>query len=133
MIYNCYEFPLLLVTRCLDLGPRATRRVSQQDLRAILPLGGLSETEKGCARWSCGLAHMARVELELELELELIHPIWHYGTEASASGWSGGACVAREVSAERGGMGERGCARRLGGDNKKPASSHSFMSKISTG
>ena len=24
-------------------------------------------------------------------------------------------CVAREVSVERGGMGERGCARRLGG------------------
>ena len=27
----------------------------------------------------------------------------------------GCACVAREVSAERGGMGERRCARRLGG------------------
>ena len=27
----------------------------------------------------------------------------------------GCACVAREVSVERGGMGERGCARRLGG------------------
>ena len=27
----------------------------------------------------------------------------------------GCACVAREVSVERGGMGERGCARSLGG------------------
>jgi len=27
----------------------------------------------------------------------------------------GCACVAREVRVERGGMGERGCARRLGG------------------
>ena len=27
----------------------------------------------------------------------------------------GCACVAREVSVERGGIGERGCARRLGG------------------
>jgi len=25
------------------------------------------------------------------------------------------ACAAREISVERGGMGERGCARRLGG------------------
>ena len=29
----------------------------------------------------------------------------------------GCACVAREVSAERGSMGERGCARRLVGEN----------------
>ena len=38
-----------------------------------------------------------------------------YGTEASAAGRSGRACVARAVNVERGGMGERGCARRLGG------------------
>ena len=37
-----------------------------------------------------------------------------HGTEASAAGRSGRACVARVVRAERGGMGERGCARRLG-------------------
>ena len=37
-----------------------------------------------------------------------------YDTEANAAGRSGRACVARAVSVERGGMGERGCARRLG-------------------
>jgi len=33
-----------------------------------------------------------------------------YGTEASSAGRSGRACVARAVSVERGGMGERGYA-----------------------
>ena len=37
-----------------------------------------------------------------------------YSTEASSAGRSWRACVARAVSVERGGMGERGCARRLG-------------------
>ena len=37
-----------------------------------------------------------------------------YGTEANAAGRNGRACVARAVSVERGGMDERGCARRLG-------------------
>ena len=38
-----------------------------------------------------------------------------YPTPRDGSGWTRCACVAREVSVERGGMGERGCARRLGG------------------
>ena len=37
-----------------------------------------------------------------------------YGSEANAAGRRGRACVARAVSVERGGMGERGCERRLG-------------------
>ena len=37
-----------------------------------------------------------------------------YGTEASAAGRSGRACVARVLCVQRGGMGERGCVRRLG-------------------
>ena len=38
-----------------------------------------------------------------------------HGTEASAADRSGRACVARAVIVERGGMGERRCAGRLGG------------------
>ena len=37
-----------------------------------------------------------------------------YGTKTSAPGCSGGVCVARAVSVERGGMGKRGCARHMG-------------------
>jgi len=47
------------------------------------------------------------------LELELIQP--HMAQKPVLRGEVGCACVAREVSVERGGMGERGCARRLGG------------------
>jgi len=47
------------------------------------------------------------------LELELIHP--HMAQKPVLRGEAGCACVAREVSVERGVMGERGCARRLGG------------------
>jgi len=47
-----------------------------------------------------------------ELELELIQS--HMAQKPVLRGEVGCACVAREVSAERGGMGERGCARRLG-------------------
>ena len=46
-------------------------------------------------------------------ELELIQP--HMAKKPVLRGEVGCACVAREVSVERGGMGERGCARRLGG------------------
>ena len=46
------------------------------------------------------------------LELELIQP--HMAQKPVLRGEVGRACVAREVSVERGGMGERGCARRLG-------------------
>ena len=56
-----------------------------------------------CHRWS----------RELELELELIQP--HMAQKPVLRGEVGCACVAREVSVERGGMGERGCARRLDG------------------
>ena len=46
-------------------------------------------------------------------ELELIQS--HMAQKPVLRGEVGCACVAREVSVERGGMGERGCARRLGG------------------
>ena len=52
-------------------------------------------------------------ECSTELELELIKP--HMAQKPVLRGEVGCACVAREVSVERGGMGERGCARRLGG------------------
>jgi len=48
-----------------------------------------------------------------ELELELIQP--HMAQKPVLRGEVGCACVEREVSVERGGMGESGCARRLGG------------------
>jgi len=48
------------------------------------------------------------------VELELIQS--HMAQKPVLRGEKGCACVAREVSVERGGgMGERGCARRLGG------------------
>ena len=43
-------------------------------------------------------------------ELELIQS--HMAQKPVLRGEVGCACVAREVSVERGGMGERGCARR---------------------
>ena len=46
-------------------------------------------------------------------ELELIQS--HMAQKLVLRSEVGCACVAREVSVERGGMGERGCARRLGG------------------
>ena len=46
-----------------------------------------------------------------ELELELIQP--HMAQKPVLRGEVGCACVAREVSVERGGMGERGCAMPL--------------------
>ena len=46
-------------------------------------------------------------------ELELIQS--HMAQKPVLRGEVGCACVAREVSVERGGIGERGCARRLGG------------------
>ena len=49
-------------------------------------------------------------------ELELIQS--HMAQKPVLRGEVGCACVAREVSAERGGMGERGCARRLGVEEK---------------
>ena len=49
----------------------------------------------------------------VELELELIQS--HMAQKPMLRGEVRCACVAREVSVERGGMDERGCARRLGG------------------
>ena len=46
-----------------------------------------------------------------KLELELIQS--HMAQRPVLRGEVGCVCVAREVSVERGGMGERGCARRL--------------------
>jgi len=52
--------------------------------------------------------------VNLELELELMQS--HMTQKPVLRGEVGCACVAREISVERGGMGERGCARRfLGG------------------
>ena len=50
--------------------------------------------------------------LELELILELIQ--FHMAQKPVLRSEVGCALVAREVSVESGGMGERGCARRLG-------------------
>ena len=50
-------------------------------------------------------------------KLELIQS--HMAQKPVLRGEVGCACVAREVSVERGGMGERGCARRLGGKGKR--------------
>ena len=47
------------------------------------------------------------------LELELIQP--HMAQKPVLRGEVGCACVAREVNVEGGCMGERGCARCLGG------------------
>ena len=59
---------------------------------------------RSCSSLSFGL---------LEPELELIQS--HMAQKPVLRGEVGCACVAREVSVERGGMGERGCARRLDG------------------
>ena len=48
---------------------------------------------------------------KLELELELVKS--HMAHKPVLRGEVGRACVARAVSVERRGMGERGCARRL--------------------
>ena len=61
-----------------------------------------------------------------ELELELIQP--HMAQKPVLRGEVGCACVAREVSAERGGMGERGCARRLSGWVGVPIVTHLWTS-----
>ena len=52
-------------------------------------------------------------DMIIELELELIQS--HMAQKPVLRGEVGCACVACEVSVVRGGMGERGCARRLGG------------------
>ena len=50
--------------------------------------------------------------MPLLIELELIQP--HMAQKPVLRGEAECACVAREVSVEKGGMGERGCASRLG-------------------
>jgi len=55
----------------------------------------------------------ARVRCAVRYELELTQP--HMAQKPVLRGEVGCAGVAREVSVEGGGMGERGCARRLGG------------------
>jgi len=94
------------------------------------PKGGPMRTQRRTQRWT-GVRSRARdngTRLELrpwwrgeegarrpgtELELELIQS--HVAQKPVLRGEVGCACVAREVSVERGGMGEHGCARRLGG------------------
>ena len=53
------------------------------------------------------------ISITIKEELELIQS--YMAQKPVLRGEVGCACVAREVSVERGGMGERGCARRLGG------------------
>ena len=65
----------------------------------------LAATPRTWGRFSC--------VLYTKLELELIQS--HMAQKPVLRGEVGCACVAREVSAERGDMGERGCARRFGG------------------
>ena len=48
------------------------------------------------------------LDIEQRFELELTQP--HMAQKPVLRGEVGCACVAREVSVERGGMGERGCA-----------------------
>jgi len=55
-----------------------------------------------------------RAKMLKMLKLELVIQ-YHMAQKPVLRGGVGCACVAREVSVERGGMGERGCARRLGG------------------
>jgi len=57
-----------------------------------------------------GAVAQKRQVYENELELELIQP--HMAQKPVLRGEVGCACVAREVSVERGCMGERGCARQ---------------------
>ena len=59
------------------------------------------------------LGNLLRRASQVSLELELIQS--HMAQKPVLRGVAGCACVAREVSVERRGMGERGCARRLGG------------------
>ena len=83
-------------------------------------MGHLSQLAQACGRtvpWYCRAKILKnscqwRV-IELELELELIQS--HMAQKPVLRDEVGCACVAREVSVERGGMGKRGCARRLGG------------------
>ena len=65
-------------------------------------------------RGSCTL-HIAPTAMAVwaKRELELIQS--HMAQKPVLRGEVGCACVAREVSVERGGMGERGSTRRLGG------------------
>ena len=51
--------------------------------------------------------------MDVEYEPELIQSKWHR-SQCCGVKWGevGCACVAREVSVERGDMGERGCVRR---------------------
>ena len=57
--------------------------------------------------------YIGRTATPTELELELIQ--LHMAQKPVLRGEVGCECGAREVSVEKGGMGERGCARRLGG------------------
>ena len=72
-------------------------------------------TSGGLGRYWAAQWHLARAvdKRFRELELLVIQP--HMAQKPVLRGEVGRACVAREVSVERGGMGEHGCARRLGG------------------
>ena len=73
----------------------------------------VDETRATCRSSASGYKGVTWLCVIMILELELIQP--HMAQKPVLRGEVGCACVAREVSVERGGMGERGCARRLGG------------------
>ena len=79
-------------------------RRQQQQLRRQGSALATLHTQTRAGRWT---------SFSPELELELIQP--HMAQKLVLRGEVGCACVAREVGVERGGMGERGCARRLDG------------------
>ena len=86
-----------------ELAPRAQYRHSSHSptAQSLSPQSGCSEVEELPAR-----------PLPIELELELIQSHMAQKPVLVLRGEVGCACVAREVGVERGGMGERGCARR---------------------
>ena len=97
--YGTFETKSRLSTR----GGQSLGRASAGRAR-----GKAKEAGKSSAKVSGELAGTVRRELELELIQS------HMAQKPVLRGEVGCACVAHEVSVERGGMGERGCARRLG-------------------
>jgi len=76
----------------------------------VLRSGGAHQLELDYPRQSQRARLLCQWDI---LELELIQP--QMAQKPVLRGEVGCACVARDVSVERGGMDERGCARRLGG------------------
>ena len=80
-------------------------------------LGDTGYRSHGC-KWTMRASDRC-FSKKIELELEVIQP--HMAQKPVLRGEVGCACVAREVSVERGGMGERGCARQKGSKAWSPS------------